>query len=227
LFDKDGTLFAFTESWGPITARFLLEIAGGDTARADRYGRHIGFEWKSVRFAAESPVIAGTEQDVAVLLEKAGAGEAAALARLMQIRAAEAEPVPAVPLAPLMAALRAQGLKLGVMTNDAESAARAHLDQQGVGAAFDFVAGYDSGFGAKPDPAPLLAFAAHVGLPPAQVAMIGDSLHDLTAARAAGMIGVGVLSGPATAETLAPHAHAVLPDIGHLPDWLAALAARG
>jgi len=31
---------------------------------------------------------------------------------------------------------------------------------------------------------------------------------------------VGVLTGPASADVLAPHADAVLPDIGHLPGWL-------
>jgi phosphoglycolate phosphatase len=31
---------------------------------------------------------------------------------------------------------------------------------------------------------------------------------------------VGVLTGPAEANDLAPHADAVLPDIGHLPAWL-------
>ena len=51
--------------------------------------------------------------------------------------------------------------------------------------------------------------------------MVGDSTHDLIAGRAAGMQTVGVLTGMAEAE-LAPLADAVLPDIGHLPDWLMA-----
>ena len=37
---------------------------------------------------------------------------------------------------------------------------------------------------------------------------------------AAGMVTVAVLTGYAAAATLAPHADAVLPDIGHLPSWL-------
>ena len=53
-----------------------------------------------------------------------------------------------------------------------------------------------------------------------QVAMVGDSTHDLHAGRAAGMTTIGVLTGPATEETLAPFADAVLPDISHLPAWL-------
>ena len=43
----------------------------------------------------------------------------------------------------------------------------------------------------------------------------GDSVHDLEAARVAGMLRVAVLTGPATAEDLAP-CRSGLADIGHL-----------
>jgi phosphoglycolate phosphatase len=51
--------------------------------------------------------------------------------------------------------------------------------------------------------------------------MVGDSRHDLAAGRAAGMHTVAVLTGPARDEDLRPFADVVLPDIGHLPEWLA------
>ena len=50
----------------------------------------------------------------------------------------------------------------------------------------------------------LLAFADAVGIAPARIVMVGDSTHDLHAGRAAGMQTVGVLTGLAGAETLAP-----------------------
>ena len=108
------------------------------------------------------------------------------------------------------------------MTNDSESVARAHLRAAGIEGMFDFVAGADSGHGAKPSPGPLLAFATAMGHAPDRVVMVGDSLHDLAAGRAAGMWTAGVLTGMADADTLAPMADVVLPDIGHLPDWLSA-----
>ena len=52
--------------------------------------------------------------------------------------------------------------------------------------------------------------------------MVGDSRHDLIAGKAAGMPVVAVLTGVAEAGELAPVADAVLPDIGHRPDWIAA-----
>ena len=58
------------------------------------------------------------------------------------------------------------------------------------------------------------------GIITGRVAMVGDSLHDLEAAQAAGMARVAVLTGIAKHEVLAPHADVVLADIGDLPGWL-------
>ena len=68
----------------------------------------------------------------------------------------------------------------------------------------------------------MMAFLRWSGLDPEAVAMIGDSLHDLEAGHAAGMVTVGVLTGPATRAELAPVADVILDDIGALPDWLGA-----
>ena len=109
---------------------------------------------------------------------------------------------------------------LGIATNDSEAPARAHLERAGILDRFAFVAGYDSGHGAKPDAGQLLAFCALTGIPPRECAMIGDSTHDLDSGRAAGMTTVGVLTGLASRADLAPHADVVLDDIGALPAWL-------
>ena len=54
--------------------------------------------------------------------------------------------------------------------------------------------------------------------------MIGDSLHDLHAGKAAGFITVGVLTGPARRGALEPHADVVLNSIAELPAWIAGQA---
>jgi len=84
----------------------------------------------------------------------------------------------------------------------------------------EFVAGYDSGFGAKPDPGPVLAFAQAVGVPPSEIAVVGDTVLDLAAARAAGAIAIGVLTGPAPSAILAPHADALLASPAEFAAWL-------
>lgn len=223
VFDKDGTLFDFQATWGAWARRLLLDLAGGDHACAAELGAVVGYDFAADRFCADSPVIAGTTAEIAerLLPHLPGASPLTLLAR-MNMLAAEAPQAEAVPLLPLLRQLKEAGLKIGLATNDAEGPARAHLSGAGVLDLFDFVAGFDSGHGAKPAAGQLLAFADLAGLDPASIAMVGDSRHDLHAARAAGMAAVAVLTGLAQRDDLEPHADAVLPDIGHLPDWLAA-----
>lgn len=222
LFDKDGTLFDFHATWGAWSLRVLEELAGGDRALFRRLGDAIGFDVDTSRFLPHSSVIAHTAPEIALdLLPHLPADtDAAALVDRMNALAAEADPVPAVDLRPLFQSFRARGLKIGLVTNDAEHPARMHLDRARVAEYFDFIAGFDSGHGAKPDPGPLLAFCRAEGLDPARVVMVGDSRHDLQSGRAAGMPVVAVLTGVAEQPELAPYADAVLADIGHLPDWL-------
>lgn len=221
LFDKDGTLFDFHATWSRCTSVLIDEYSGGDAAVAARLARELGFDPASGQFAPQSPVIAATNLEAAACVARAVPGRAVAeIERDLSARGARAPLVSPVDLPAFLAGLRRRRLVLGVMTNDSEFSAEAQLERAGVRGFFDFVAGFDSGFGAKPAPGPVLAFARAAGLDPAAVVMVGDSVHDLMAGRAAGMRTVGVLTGPAGAADLHPHADAVLPDIGHLPAWI-------
>lgn len=225
IFDKDGTLFDFRRSWGAWATALLQELAQTPDRRAE-LGRAIGFDPVTGEFAPDSTVIAGTPDEIAedLLPSFPGADAAAMLARINRLAAA-APMVPAVDLRAVLGDLRARGLTLGLVTNDAEAPAHAHLAAAGISDLFTFVAGFDSGHGAKPAPGPLLAFCRATGLSPARVAMVGDSRHDLEAGHAAGMHRIAVLTGIATASDLAPHADAVLPDIGGLGAWIDARTA--
>lgn len=222
LFDKDGTLFDFADTWGGFGRSVLEKLSNGDPKRAAELGHAIGFDPITEKYSDDSIVIAGTVEEIAEALApffpKMPSDE---LVDILNMESATATQAPAVPLVPFLDALRQAGLKLGVATNDGEMPALQHLASVGIRDHFDFVAGYDSGHGFKPGPGQLIAFAAHVGVEPARVAMVGDSLHDLQAGRAAGMTTIGVLTGLAPAEALAPMADVVLPDIGHIPAWLA------
>ncbi|MBI1416277.1 MAG: HAD-IA family hydrolase [Limimaricola sp.] len=226
VFDKDGTLFDFNATWGAWARGVIADEAQGDAELAARLAGVLGYDTAAGAFRPGSIVIAETTAHVAqaILPLLPGADQAGLLDRLNRM-SSNVPQVEAVPLAPFMAGLRAGGLALGLVTNDAEMPARAHLARAQVDTLFDFVAGYDSGHGAKPAPGPLLAFCAATGLPPAACVMVGDSTHDLHAGRAAGMRTVGVLTGPATREVLEPVADAVLPSIAGLPALLAAWKA--
>lgn len=222
LFDKDGTLFDFSATWVGWAEAFLTRVSAGDEARAEALAAAMGFDRAGRAFDPRSAVIAGTPDEVGAALAPLLGRPLAEVVDWINAESAEAPQAEAVPLAPLLDGLRAQGLKLGVATNDAEMPARAHLSAAGVLDRFDFLAGFDSGHGAKPAPGMCLGFAEAMALDPAEVVMVGDSRHDLHAGRAAGMRTLAVLTGLAPAAELAPFADAVLPDIGHLPGWLAA-----
>jgi phosphoglycolate phosphatase len=222
VFDKDGTLFDFQTTWAAVTGRMLSVLADGDAALEARLAEAAGYDLAAQKLLPGSVIVAATVVEAADVLISAmprGTDRGRVIDIMLRL-AATAPQVEAVPLVPYFDGLRARGLALGVATNDGAEPARVHLDRAGVLGHMDFLAGYDSGHGAKPGPGQLLAFCAATGLPADAVLMVGDSRHDLTAGRAAGMRTVGVLTGLATADDLAAEATVVLDHIGHLPGWL-------
>jgi phosphoglycolate phosphatase len=226
LFDKDGTLFDFEATWREAMAGMFDHLAAGDSTLAARLGEAVGFDVAGRRFLPNSVVVAGSFGDVASVLAPLMPGQSRerleALGRAAAMGLSAPCLVPAAPDLPgLLDGLRDRGLALGVATHDGEAAARRHLAAVSVLDRFAFVAGYDSGFGLKPGPGMVTAFARTCGIAAGDLAMVGDSVHDLGAARAAGArLAIGVLTGPARAEDLAPHADAVLPSIAALPAFL-------
>lgn len=221
VFDKDGTLFDFHATWSAWCGGFIEALAEGDEARAGALARALGFDLGTGQFVPESPVIAGTmEVPIARVMGVLPALDEVWLRAMVMESTAAAAQVEVTPLVALLDRLVAAGLTLGLATNDAELPARAHLARAGILGHFAFVAGYDSGHGAKPEAGPLSAFCAATGIPPSACAMVGDSTHDLDSGRAAGMVTVAVLTGPASRADLEPHADVVLADIGGLPGWL-------
>jgi phosphoglycolate phosphatase len=86
-----------------------------------------------------------------------------------------------------LAALRAQGRRLAVVTNKAEAFTLPLLERMGMAAHFDAVVSGDTLPVKKPDPAVLFHACALLGVQTSRTVMIGDSANDALAARAAGM----------------------------------------
>ncbi|GIL02073.1 MAG: phosphatase [Alphaproteobacteria bacterium] len=227
LFDKDGTLFDFEATYAPACARVVRALAGGDEERAARMAAAVDFDLAAERFRPHSVVIAGCAADLArawrALMPTApGAAFERRIDDLFELHTRDTARLFAGAMAAL-GRLAGGGMRIGLATNDAEANARAHLRAAGLDDLIGFVAGYDSGHGAKPEPGMIHAFARHCGCSSERVVMVGDSLRDMAAARAAGAVAVAVTTGPATAAELAPFADAV---IGGL-DELAALPLIG
>ncbi|HEU4535945.1 MAG TPA: HAD family hydrolase, partial [Polyangiaceae bacterium] len=102
-------------------------------------------------------------------------------------------PYPGVP--ELIAALRGRGVPLAVLSNKPDAATRHLVDAFFAPGSFAAVRGQRPGVPRKPDPSAALALAAELGVPPAEVAFVGDTAVDMRTARAAGMVAVGVSWG--------------------------------
>ena len=221
LFDKDGTLFDFDKTWGVITKTLIEQECRGDTQAINELAQVLGFDMRNEVFLPGSLVIAETSEVVAAkILPFTQDHDLTALSARMKAATANVHQVQVTDLKFLFNDLRQRGLKLGIATNDSEQPAKANLASAGVAQMFDFIAGFDSGFGAKPQTGQMIAFYEQQNLPPNQCVMVGDSLHDLHAGRSAGMRAIGVLTGPATRADLTPHADIVLDTIADIPAWL-------
>ena len=221
LFDKDGTLFDFEKTWNSWTSRILREVAEKSDVSIDKLAESIDFDLKTGKLLPQSIVIAGTHRQVtAALHSKLPNWNFDHLERYLLDIVIETPQYEVVPLQRLFQNLKLQGFSLGVMTNDSEKGAQAHLAAVGILDLLDFLAGSDTGYGCKPAPEPLLAFAETTNLKPDEIAMVGDSLHDLKAADAAGMMRIAVLTGMATESQLENYADIVLPSIADFADLL-------
>jgi phosphoglycolate phosphatase len=83
-------------------------------------------------------------------------------------------------------ALRAKGFPLACVTNKAQRFTAPLLEQLGLARYFEEVIAGDTLPQRKPDPAPLLHACRRLGVPPERMLVIGDSVNDAQAARAAG-----------------------------------------
>lgn len=82
--------------------------------------------------------------------------------------------------------LKSEGYKMGCVTNKAAQFTEPLLKDLGVYDYFSIVISGDTLPQKKPDPAPLLHAAKFFNVSPEQAMMIGDSISDVKAARAAG-----------------------------------------
>jgi phosphoglycolate phosphatase len=91
--------------------------------------------------------------------------------------------------------LRRKGFRLAVVTNKPFFATKKILEALSLAAFFPVIIGGDSLEKRKPDPAQLLEAARQLDVNVGQTLMVGDNIHDVEAAHAAGMRCVAVTYG--------------------------------
>ena len=226
LFDKDGTLIDYARSWLPVNRELAAFAAGGDPALTAHLLRETGMDPETGHVVPDSLLAAGNTTEISEGLVKAGAvvpfGELVAhLDHLFANGASRA--VPVTDLKAFFEDLHGRGYKLGIASSDNERSIRNTAARFGFDHLLDYVAGYDSGHGCKPEPGMVLGFAAATGLSVSEIAVVGDNNHDLhMGARAGAGLKVGVLTGTGSRESLTAASDHCLNDITELNSVLPA-----
>jgi len=212
LFDLDGTLLDTAGDIHTALNRMLAE-----------------FRWPPV---AESAVRRMIGRGSPILVERVAAAQGRALDQPTQTAMVERffhhygalqenEQFGARPYAGVSAALQllhGAGLRTAVVTNKQERFASGLLQRLGLLEWVDLVVGGDSCERRKPDPQPLLFACERLNAAPARALMVGDSINDVTAARAANIAVVCVPYGYNEGNDPRELAcDALIEDLSHLP----------
>ena len=224
LFDKDGTLIDFGDTFFQASIEVIRLLADGNAKLALQLADGVGLDLNTGHCRADSEMVGGTARTIAEIWQPMlGRGNveelAVSLDRYFDNYTQEAVSIFNYTRSTLTV-LDKQNIIMGVATNDSEINARNHLAAIEIDHFFPFVAGYDSGFGSKPEPGMVNAFSSKHEFEPHEIIMVGDSINDLLAGRNAGAIAVAVTSGLAEARELEPFADHVLNDISLLPQLL-------
>jgi len=123
--------------------------------------------------------------------------------------------------------LSERGYRLGCVTNKAARFTEPLLADLGIGGVFELIISGDTLPEKKPSPLPLLYAAEWFGVEPADALMVGDSISDVKAARAAGFPIVCMSYGYNHGEDIRRAGpDAVIDSLTELAGLLAASAAR-
>jgi len=117
--------------------------------------------------------------------------------------------------AELLDALRARGIKLGLLTRNSRRSVKTVLAKFSL--RFDATLTREDG-PHKPSPEPVLALAQRWGLEPAEMLVVGDYVHDLRCARDAGARGVLLIND--NVPEWAHEAEFIIHDLSELTDVL-------
>lgn len=225
LFDKDGTLTDFRATWEPWMARMIPELARAGEADAEGLAEDFGFDLANGTIPPDARFVTAPGYVTVELAAGRIGWTVERLSDWLAPRSALVKQIVVPGAAAMLHRFSAAGWPMGILTNADVAETERHLTGMGVRSTIGRIIGHDSGFGPKPDPRGAADFADALGLGRDEVVMIGDGMTDMAAARDAGLVAIGVLTGTLDRAALSPHAAVVLPDVTHLPAWLAERAS--
>ncbi len=127
LFDKDGTLLGYDESWGPVNRELAAIAAEGDATLADRLLLACGMDPVTGHVQPDSLLAAGNTAQIAEGLIAAGSRcEGHDLTRRLDALFTEAagKSVAVTDLKAFFSRLKGRGFRLGVASSDNEASIR-------------------------------------------------------------------------------------------------------
>ena len=120
--------------------------------------------------------------------------------------------------------LREHGFKIGIATSNSQEVTERILELRGLGSFFSAVVGRTPELRMKPHPDQILACFKMLGVDPRRGIVVGDSVRDVKAAKAADIYVVAVPARFTSRETLEQAgADSIIGSLGELPSVLSSL----
>ena len=189
IFDLDGTVLDTLPDLVQITNMALAQH-GMPERTSDEVNSFVG---NGARVLLQRAAVAGTsDEEIDELL---------ALWRSLYPEFGQKYTKPYDGMPEALAGLKAQGAKLGVLSNKFDAATRSVIGRHYPGV-FDIVRGEGPETPRKPDPTGLLRMMKDLDVEPNRVAYVGDSGSDMVVAVNAGAVAVGVSWGYRPASQL-------------------------
>ena len=225
LFDKDGTLIKFNSLWIDSTYKMIHSIVSEFTKKnieeiCEEIARAVGLHGNQVK---EDSILAGqTSEDLSMVVATVlNADKAMIHERVKDFYyksvVENSDEIQAVcDLPSLFKQLKKNKLKIGIVTADNSDVTKFTMQKLGIEPYVDFLATADL-YDKKPGREAMQVFCEKFDLQTNEVIHIGDTAVDMEFSKH-GLLGIGVLSGVSSEETLKQFTPYVINSVAELVD---------